>query len=145
MVKPVTLHRTFQSKAVERQIILQKFNEDNMGPEGIAVFIPIVMFLVIGLILVTYFYLRSRERQMLIDKGLDAQSIKEYFEQKKNPYFLLKVGIIAVAFGLGLGIGMMLEDITFKNYWIPLSLFTMTGIGFIIANLTSRKLEGNNK
>jgi len=111
----------------------------------IGVFIPIVMFLVIGLILVTYFYLRSRERQMLIDKGLDAQSIKEYFEQKKNPYFLLKFGIIAVAFGLGLGIGMMLEDLTLKEYWIPFALFTMTGIGFIIANLVSRKLEGSNR
>ena len=116
-----------------------------MGPEGIAVFIPIVFFLVIGLILVTNFYLRSRERQMLIDKGLDAQSIKEYFEQKKNPYFLLKFGIIAVAFGIGLGVGMMLQDLTFKEYWIPFTLFTMTGIGFIVANLVAKKLEGNNK
>ena len=107
----------------------------------IAVFIPIVFFLIIGLILVTYFYLRSRERQMLIDKGLDAQSIKEFFEQKKSPYLLLKIGIIVVAFGIGLGVGLMLQDSTYKEYWVPFSLFTMTGIGFIIANLVARKLE----
>ena len=105
------------------------------------VFIPIVLFLVTGLILVTYFYLRSRERQMLIDKGLDAQSIKEFYEQKKNPFFLLKTGIIVVAFGIGLGTGMMLEDMTFKEYWVPFTLFTVTGIGFIIANVVARKLE----
>jgi hypothetical protein len=114
-------------------------------PEVIAVFIPIVLFLVTGLILVTYFYLRSREKQMLIDKGLDAQSIKEFYEEKKNPFFLLKMGIIIVAFGIGLGVGMMLEDLTFKEYWIPFSLFTMTGIGFIIANITAKKLEKDNK
>ena len=109
--------------------------------EVVAVFIPIVFFLVIGLILVTYFYLRSRERQMLIDKGLDAQSIKEFFEQKKSPYLLLKIGIVVVAFGIGLGVGLMLQDSTYKEYWIPFTLFTMTGVGFIIANLVSRKLE----
>jgi len=31
----------------------------------IAVFIPIVMFLVIGIIIITFVYFRSRERQML--------------------------------------------------------------------------------
>ena len=41
--------------------------------EVVAVFIPIVMFLVIGLIWVTFIYYRSRERQMLIDKGLSAE------------------------------------------------------------------------
>jgi hypothetical protein len=111
----------------------------------VAVFIPMVLFLVIGLILVTYFYLRSRERQMLIDKGLDAQSIKEFFEQKKNPFLLLKIGIIVVAFGIGLGVGMILQDMTFKEYWVPFSLFTVTGFGFIIANVAARRAERNKK
>jgi hypothetical protein len=111
-----------------------------MHGEDIAVFIPIVLFLVVGLVLVTFYYLRSRERQLLIDKGLDAQSIKEYFTQKKDQFFLMKFGIIAVAFGLGVGVGMMLQDSTSKEYWIPLTLFTFTGIGFIVANLVAHKL-----
>ena len=41
-----------------------------MQEEVVAVFIPIVMFLIIGLIWVTSIYYRSRERQMLIEKGL---------------------------------------------------------------------------
>ena len=109
--------------------------------EGVvAVFIPIVMFLVIGLILVTYFYFRSRERQMLIDKGLSADQIKEFFDRKKDSLNLLKIGIIVFFFGLGIGFGMMLKDYSGKEYWIPFSLFVLTGIGFVVANLVSRRM-----
>ncbi|MFO7525699.1 MAG: DUF6249 domain-containing protein [Ignavibacteriaceae bacterium] len=106
----------------------------------IAVFIPIVLFLVIGLILVTYFYFRSRERQMLIDKGLSADQIKEFFDRKKDSLNLLKTGIVVFFFGLGLGFGMMLQDATDKEYWIPFGLFVLTGIGFVTANLVARKM-----
>lgn len=109
----------------------------------IAVFIPIVMFIIIGLVLVAYFYFRSRERQMLIDKGLSADQIKEFFESKKDPNRLLKIGIVTIAFGLGLGSGIILNDVTSKEYWVPLLLFTVTGAGFVVANITARKLEKN--
>ncbi|QQS35060.1 MAG: hypothetical protein IPM56_12445 [Ignavibacteriales bacterium] len=116
-----------------------------MEGETIAVFIPIIMVLVTGLVLVTYFFLRSRERQMLIDKGLNAEQMKQFFESKKDQFWLLKIGVIAIAFGLSLGLGLMLEDVTSKEYWVPLSLFTVTGVGFIAANLVSRKLEKDSK
>ncbi len=32
---------------------------------------------------------------MLIEKGLDAQSIKEFFESKSDPYRLIKIGVIS--------------------------------------------------
>lgn len=106
----------------------------------IAVFIPIVVTLVIGMVLITYFYFRSRERQMLIEKGLSAEQIKEFFERKRDNLNLMKVGLIVLFFGLGLGFGMMLQDSTGKEYWIPFGLFVMTGIGFVLANLTARKM-----
>ena len=111
-----------------------------MAPAIIGTFIPIVLFLVIGLIWVTAYYFRSRERQMLIDKGLDAQSIKDFFEQKHDPYTLMKWGIIILAFGIGLGLGLMLQDYTNEDYWIVLFMFTFTGIGFIVANAVTQKL-----
>lgn len=116
-----------------------------MAPAIIGTFIPIVLFLVIGLIWVTAYYFRSRERQMLIDKGLDAQSIKEFFEQKHDPYTLMKWGIIILAFGIGLGLGLMLQDYTSEDYWIVLFMFTFTGIGFIVANAVSQKLLKKNQ
>lgn len=111
----------------------------------IAVFIPIIMLLVIGLVLVTFFYFRSRERQMLIDKGLSAEQIKEFFDRKKDNLVLLKIGVIVIFFGLGLGLGMMLEDATQKEYWIPFGLFVLTGIGFVISNLVARNMLNKEK
>ncbi len=113
--------------------------------EVIAVFIPIIFILVVGLILVTFFYFRSREKQMLIEKGLDAQSIKEFFQNKKDPYTLLKIGVIIVGFGLGLGLGLILKDIADKDYWIPFMLFVFTGGGFILANKYSVKQYEKNE
>jgi hypothetical protein len=112
-----------------------------MNEAVIAVFIPIVAIVVTGLIFVTFFYFRSRERQLLIEKGLDAESIKEFFESKKDPFRMIKIGTVAIAFGLGLGLGMMLHDVTGKEYWTPFAIFFFTGIGFIAANLVTRKLQ----
>jgi hypothetical protein len=115
-----------------------------MRTESIAVFIPIIGTLVIGIVLVAYFFFRSRERQLLIEKGMDAQSIKEFFQSKKDPFRLLKIGIITIAFGLGTGLGIMMEQNTRGDYWVVLSLFTITGAGFVIANLVGRNLEKHN-
>jgi purine-cytosine permease-like protein len=110
-------------------------------PEAIAVFIPIIGTLVTGVILISYFFFRSRERQLLIEKGMDAQSIKEFFQSKKDPFRMLKIGIVTIGFGLGLGLGIMLNESTHQDHWVPLFLFTITGVGFVAANVVSRRLE----
>jgi hypothetical protein len=107
----------------------------------IAVFIPIIMFLIIGLIAVTLIYYRSRERQMLIDKGLSAEDMKKFFEQKRDPFLLLKVGIICIFFGIGLGIGMMSGAEETREVVTPTSIFIFTGIGFVLANIYGNKLR----
>jgi len=107
----------------------------------IAVFIPIIFIIAVALVLVTAFYFKSREKQLLIEKGLNAEQIKEFFESKKDPNRLLKFGIVIFAFGLGLGLGIMMEDYTSKEYWIPLLLFTFTGVGFMASGLVSRKYD----
>lgn len=112
-----------------------------MNPGIIGVFIPIILILVIGVILVVYFYLKSKEKQMLIEKGLSAEEIKKFFEEKKDGLALMKIGIISIFFGLGLGLGMILEDWSHKDYWIPLFLFVSTGIGFVLANVISDKMK----
>ena len=45
----------------------------------LAVFIPIVMFLIIGLISVAFIYYKSKEKQLLIEKGLSAEDIRKFF------------------------------------------------------------------
>jgi len=112
-----------------------------MQEEVVAVFIPIVMFLIIGLIWVTYIYYRSRERQMLIEKGLSAEDMKKFFEQKKDPFWLMKVGIICIFFGIGLGIGLMSGAEETREVVTPTSIFIFTGIGFVIANVYGNKMR----
>jgi hypothetical protein len=115
-----------------------------MGPEIIGVFIPIVLFIVIGIVLVASGFFNFNIRRMLVEKGLDIESIKEFLEKRRDRYALMKIGIIAIAFGIGLGLGMMLQDYTDRDYWIPFTLFTLTGIGFVAANIIAVKLESKN-
>ena len=110
---------------------------------AVAVFIPIVMFLIIGLIWVTAIYYKSRERQMLIEKGLSAEDMKKFFEQKRDPYWLMKFGIICIFFGIGLGIGLMSGAEETREVVTPTTIFIFTGIGFVIANIYGNKLRKN--
>jgi ABC-type uncharacterized transport system permease subunit len=108
---------------------------------AIAVFIPIVMFLIIGLIAVTAIYYRSRERQMLIEKGLSASEIKEFFRQRRDPFWLMKIGIISIFFGIGLGIGLMSGPEETREVVTPTTIFIFTGLGFVIANVLGNKFR----
>ena len=103
--------------------------------------IPIIMFLVVGAVSLTWIFFRSREKQMVIERGLDIEFIKEIFKKAKYPYALLKAGIIILFFGLGLGIGMLIHVNTGVEEWIPFLLFVGTGIGFIVAYYAGRKAE----
>ncbi|MGA7720350.1 MAG: DUF6249 domain-containing protein [Ignavibacteriaceae bacterium] len=117
-----------------------------MEPAIIGVFIPIILFIVIGIVFVSSGFFNFSIRKLLVEKGLDVQSIKEFLENRRDPYILMKIGIIAIAFGIGLGLGMMLQDYTDKDYWVPFALFTITGIGFVAANIAGRiMLSKNNK
>ncbi|MGE5399989.1 MAG: DUF6249 domain-containing protein [Ignavibacteriales bacterium] len=112
----------------------------------IGAFIPIVMFLVAGLVWITIIYFKSREKQMLIEKGLSPEEIKLFFEtnrKKDNSFLLTKIGIISIFFGLGIGLGMHFQELYDQEYWTVLFIFTFTGVGFITANLLGRKLEKN--
>lgn len=112
-----------------------------MNEQTLAIFIPIIGIIATALVIVAAIYYKSREKQMLIEKGLSAEQIKEFFESKKDPNRLLKIGIIIFAFGLGLGLGIMLNDATSKDFWVPLLLFTFTGLGFIGSGFVARKYD----
>jgi uncharacterized membrane protein len=109
-----------------------------MNEEIVAVFVPIIFFIVAGLVMVTFFYLRSKEKQMLIEKGLSSDEIKTFYDRKKDPFVLMKMGIISIFFGIGLGMGIMLQENTRQDFWIPFLLFVSSGLGFVLANIFGR-------
>ena len=101
----------------------------------------ITITLIIGLVIATYFYFRSRERQMMIEKGLTADQMAELVKSKKNPYVWLKLGVVVIGTGLGVGLGVLADDIGLSEGFIPLLIITFIGIGFVSAFFISRKIE----
>lgn len=108
---------------------------------GGEIFVPIIMFLVIGVIWVSYIYFKSKEKQLMIEKGLSYDQMMEFFKTKRDPYFMLKIGIVTLFFGVGLGAGLLIERFTYVDEWIPFLIISMTGLGFVVAFLVTRKLE----
>jgi uncharacterized membrane protein len=106
----------------------------------IGVFVPIIFFIITGLVIVTFFYLRSKEKQMLIEKGLSSDEIKSFYDKKKDPFILMEIGIVSIFFGIGLGMGIMLQENTRQEFWIPFLLFVSTGLGFVLANIFGRSM-----
>lgn len=110
----------------------------------IAVFIPIIITLVIGLVLISSFYFRSKEKQMMMDKGLSYEQMMELLKVKTDHLFTLKAGIIIAFFGLGLGLGFIFRDSNFNDEWMGFSIITMTGIGFVVAYFVARKMKNGD-
>lgn len=108
--------------------------------ETLAVFIPIVMTIVTGLVLVTYYYFKSKEKQMMIEKGMSYEQMMEFMQSRKSPYTMLKIGIVIIFFGLGIGIGVAFADSAYE-FMIPLSIFVLTGLGFVLAFYAAKKLD----
>lgn len=97
--------------------------------------------LIIALVIATYVYFRSRERQMMIEKGLSPEQITEMFKSKRNPYTWLKLGVITIGAGLGIGFGVLAENWGMSEGFIPLLIITFVGLGFVGAFFISRKFE----
>ncbi len=107
-----------------------------MGSEVIVV--PIIFFST-GAVLIAYFYLRYRERSTIIERGLSTEQMMALYSKKRDPLAMLKIGIVTFFFGLGLGGGLLLKELTGYEEWVPFLLFTMTGLGFVAAFFVSKK------
>ncbi len=120
--------------------------------------VGIVFFLVTGIVIVTYLYFRSREKQMMIERGLSYEQMVELLKTKRDPYIMLKLGIITLSVGIGLGLGFLFEyltryQVTYENNytgyqtvdaWMPFWIVTMAGLGFIASFWVTRKLKNGN-
>jgi hypothetical protein len=113
-----------------------------MGSEVIVV--PIIFFST-GAVLIAYFYMRYRERTTIIERGLSTEQMMALYNKKRDPLLMLKTGIVVFFFGLGLGGGSLLNEMTGYEEWIAFLIFTMTGLGFIVAYFLSKKYGSPEK
>lgn len=112
-----------------------------MNPDQLAILIPIIFLLVTGLVISLIVYFSFRMKQSMIQK---AGSLEEYNlimkeQQKKDSRWLLKLGIVLIFFGFGLGFGVMAEEQLNLDYLVPLLIFVFTGAGFVAAQKLGEK------
>ncbi|KAF0142021.1 MAG: hypothetical protein A2499_05150 [Stygiobacter sp. RIFOXYC12_FULL_38_8] len=129
----------------------------------IAVFIPIIITMVVGLVITLAIYFKSKEKQMMIEKGLSTEQMFELLhsreKERRNGYYMLKGGIILVFLVAGGIIGSII-DRSFFNYWETYEggryyhndpvygvwlTFLGLGIGAIVAHFISRKVEAKEE
>lgn len=104
--------------------------------------IPIILFIVVGAVIITALYLRSREREMILSKDYTAEEIKALLapgEKKKGG--LIVVGILTLSFGLGMIVGTLLKNATGQNDFVPFTMFIFVGAGLITSYYIREKLN----
>ena len=96
----------------------------------------IFTFGILGAIIFWYIYIRHKERTKLMDMGLTPQEARDYFREQerkpKNPYSSLKWGILLSMIGIGLFIGILLDEMGFKESLTGVMVLLFGGIGFLI-------------
>lgn len=114
------------------------------NPAILGIFIPIILFLVIGAVVITWLYYRSKEKQMMIEKGMSYEQMVEFLKSKGNPYILLKIGIVIAVSGIGIGIGSYIGE-NYGNDGLggiaALIIIVFIGLGFISAFFATKKYE----
>ena len=111
----------------------------------IGVFIPIIAIIVSGLVIVTHIYFTSKEKQMLIDKGSTPEELKLYFQKKSDSNLFLRAGIVFVFIGLGIAAGRMVEDMTTKEFYVPVFIISFFGIGLILSHFITNRQQNQKK
>ena len=108
------------------------------------VLVPVIFIIAVSATIMTFVFYRSREKQMLIEKGMSYQEMAEYLKSNKKTrdnFLLLKLGIIVIFFGVGMGAGMLLAEMTGYDEWIGFFIVTMIGAGLLAAHFVSKREE----
>ncbi|MCI0449920.1 MAG: hypothetical protein L0Y79_09070 [Chlorobi bacterium] len=103
-----------------------------------------------GVIIFYWIYLKHKERAKLMDMGLSPQEARDYFREQekrpKNPLGTLKWGILFSMIGIGLFIGILLDEAGFKDELTGVMILLFGGLGFIIYYfVASSKLKKMNE
>lgn len=111
-------------------------------PTTVAVML-ITMFLIIGLISISWIYFRFKERQLMFEKGMNSEEMSSLLKTKtkRSPYILVKLGVVTVIFSFGLLVGLLVEYYEGPEALISFPIILSIGAGFIAAFFVGKKLE----
>ena len=119
-------------------------------------FIPIIAIIftfgIPGALIFWFLYIKHKERTKLMDMGLSPQEARDYFREQerkpKNPLSSMKWGILLTMIGMGLFIGILLDEAGFKDSLTGVMVLLFGGLGFIIYYFVASskiKKEATNK
>ncbi|MBZ0201747.1 MAG: hypothetical protein K8I03_01885 [Ignavibacteria bacterium] len=103
-------------------------------------FVPVIAIIftfgIPGALIFWYLYIKHKERTKLMDMGLSPQEARDYFrdldKKSKNPLGSLKWGILFTMVGIGLFVGIVLDEAGFKDSLTGVMVLLFGGLGFII-------------
>ncbi len=113
-------------------------------------FVPMVAIVITfgipGMLIFYHIYIKHKERTKLMDMGLTPQEARDYFrdmdKKPKSTLGTLKWGILFTMVGIGLFIGMILDEAGFKEGLTGVMVLLFGGLGFIIYYIiASQKLK----
>ncbi|GJQ61693.1 MAG: hypothetical protein SCALA702_07460 [Melioribacteraceae bacterium] len=112
--------------------------------EGAVVFIFLLM--IVGISFIIHTYLRSKERRMMIERGMNAEDIIALYKKPKiRSDWFYRIGIVAVIFGVFLAIALTIESWTSQEEFIGPLIIIGLGIGFIAAHKISEMEDAKKK
>jgi len=106
--------------------------------------IPVFLFLVVGATITVAILTRHKERLTMLDKGLSPQDIKSLYERRssipRNIYSSLKWGIVSIAIGLAILLGMWFREQFSMDEGVFFGLIALLGgIGLVVFYVIARK------
>ena len=110
---------------------------------GQEVIVPIIFFITVGVIWGAYVLTRHKERITMIEKGLKADEVKSLYARaggRVHPLVSLKWGIIFVAIGLAVLLGVWLRETYLVQEGVfPGLIALFGGAGLIVFYMIARK------
>lgn len=103
----------------------------------IAVFIPIIFLLAAAGTVSFFIYARSKERALMIEKGIP---LPEPEEKKTNSKGWLKFGILAIFIALGGVISNLIPDSSINDIYV---IVLFGGVGLVAGHLLAMKEKEN--
>lgn len=109
---------------------------DNFAEAFVPVIAIIFTFGIPGALIFWHLYIKHKERTKLMDMGLTPQEARDYFREMdkkpKNPLNTLKWGILLSMIGIGLFLGILLDEAGYKDSLSGVLVLLFGGLGFII-------------
>jgi hypothetical protein len=110
---------------------------------GVEIFVPIVFFFVVAAIFGSLILTRHKERMTMLDKGMKPEDIKQLYMRSSSqatPLGSLKWGIVFVAIGLAVILGMWIRESLYVEEGIyPALIALFGGAGLIIFYAVARR------